>query len=159
MNTDILKGLVPPVISRTFELMAIAEQVIASEEKKTKNKAAKRRIHAVFGCAVPGPLIRYTDALYRAHVQELCARAAKDDDLRLATKAEIVAALCEGSLLTPLNQQHTALYESLFYDTFGHYVGKRKDVVREPYEGATKELLHTLRHKFSKEERQLEKGT
>jgi len=150
----ILKALnLPNTISRTFDFMKIAEEEIAKAEKRVRDKATRACIHDVFGHAEPGQLLRYSDALYRAHVRELIERAKTGDDMSPATKAECVAALSEGSLLAPLDAQHSALYEDLFYEIFGHYVGQPKQRVREPWPRASAELLHTMRNKFRRERR------
>ena len=159
----ILKALnfdLPLTVRRTFEFMEIAEEEIAKAEKRyTRDKVTRACIHDVFGHAQPGQLLRYSDVLYRAHVRELCFRAEHSTfdkakaDMAPATKAEIVAALSEGSLLAPLDQQHAALYEELFCEIFGKYVGKGDERTREPWPGASAELLHTMRQKFRRERR------
>lgn len=142
---------IPISIRRAFDFMEIAEEEIAKAQKRVRDKEARKRIHDVFGDAQPGQLLKYSDVLFRAHVRELCERARREESTAPATKAEVVAALCEGSLLAPLDQQHAALYEELFFEIFGRYVGDAKDRTREPWPGASAELLHTMRNRFRRE--------
>lgn len=141
-------------IVRTFDFMQIAGEEIDRGKLAAESDAAAKRAHRCFMACQPGGFVHFTDVVYRAHVRELVQRALDDESLVPATKAEVMLVLSQGSLTAPLNAQHTALYEELFKDIFGHYV-RPDDVTREPYAGATAELLHTLRQKCRKEERKL----
>lgn len=154
-------GPVGDVIRNTFQDMGIAEAELI--------RAKKRWPEPVVDLGRVWPLLRrpallrdqtLVPRLYRRHVRELLARAARGQDPRLATRAEVLCFLLEASLKAPLEQRSRALTETLFRRVMGPGAwavlglddGSR---AREPWTGSSKELLRDLRYRLRDPERKL----
>ncbi len=128
-------------VSGTFRRMGIAEEEIA------RAKLSRALGQAAFGVLCPPPLLRNKDdEVYRAHARELIARVRNGVSTEPATRAEVLAALSELTLVAPPDQQHAALMEGLF----GEVMGKSLDgsAIHEPFPEASNELLAQMQHQF-----------
>jgi len=100
------------VVSRTFAMMEIAEEEIDKAERADPENA--EAIHDVFRLCCPTAVLRDApDNCYRAHVRNICERAAKGEDMRPATDGELMACLCFTSMGAPLDRVHSLLYYRL----------------------------------------------
>lgn len=152
-----LASLLPPSLARaavsTFQLIDIADEEITASKRRHPKRVDE--INAVFAHLFPPARFKELDPrVYRHHVRELVERAAGADDhgsatpMTLATAAEVLVTLMEQSLRAPLAQQYAALYETLFLQVMGAKVPG--EPVREPWPGASAELLAALRRKCNR---------
>lgn len=140
----------PAAVTGIFDLMGTAEDEIAAA-LETETDAKKRvGINGAFRYLCPPPgMTTLDERVYRAHARELverCRNGAKLDD---GTKAEVMVALSQMSLVAPPSAQYAALYERLFAEIFEQAVPG--DAAREPWPKASDELLADLRRKVGRE--------
>ena len=146
------QGLIPARVWGLFELMHIAEEEIAAAEPDkgwpgTKREEYRERVHNSFKLMCPSPALRdKVPELYRAHVSELLFRVGTRQDTRPGTKAEVLAALSDASTIAPPGQQFAALMERLMFDCGFRLEG---EAVREPWVGASSEMLEDCRRKMT----------
>lgn len=143
-----IEGEVGSVVRFTFDCMGVAEE----ELKKAEASAA-------FPLLCPTPLLVGKSLnLYRSHARELIARFKAKEDTRPGTDAECLTALLHGALKAPLDSTAAALAERLFRGVFDADEVRRLglgEAPREPWPGASDELLTTLRRKLRVEERKV----
>jgi hypothetical protein len=125
------------VFTETMELRALAEELVDDPRSKADPDWLLPHL-------APGPFLFKHRSLYRAHVQELIARAGTTTKLDLGTKAEVVLGLVEASLVAPLTQGGALLYERLFEAIVGERYAVRKT---EGYRGQYDDLLREARGK------------
>lgn len=137
-------------VCRAFDLIEVAEQEIAAA--KRIHPEARELIDGAFLLLVaPSPMLELRDSVYRSHARELLERVVARAKLDLATEAEVMVALHYGSLREPLDSRHGALFERLFARVMGDPFGDSfaHGVFREPWRGASDELLEIMRNRFS----------
>lgn len=140
----------PASISSVFDLMGIAEEEIERAMKRTRVQLKRDAIHGAFVFLAPTPgMTTLDERVYRSHARELIARCAAAEKLDAGTKAEVMIALSQMSLVAPPSAQYAALYERLFAEVMGQAVPG--EAVREPWPGAADELLADLRRKVGQE--------
>jgi hypothetical protein len=100
-------------IARAFHLMGIAEEEIAAAKKASRSKA--ELIDKAFLALRPeGGFGNAPDALYRCHCREILARIVAEVAIQPGTKAEVLWAMFQLSLLAPPTEGFSALMERLF---------------------------------------------
>ena len=131
-------GTVGNVISRAFEMMAVAEEVISDYCKRFPDH--KKNINQAF------PILRWcsentiSDDFYRSHVSELIERVIQGHQVGLPTTAELIMVVHYTSLKAPLNTQFTVLYEDLFQRALpGNTILDDRILHQEQWSGATQE--------------------
>ena len=134
-------------VSKTFDLIGIAEDEIRRAGGQRNGSEVARRVWGTFKSLYPGKLSKLDDRVYRHHCRELIGRSRRGESLRPGTEAEVLLMLSETSLRSPLNRQGIALYEVLFLAVFGSLPDNAKPTP-EPWPGATKELLTIARMKL-----------
>lgn len=124
-------------ISRTFDLMEIAERELKGNDRP-----------GLFLALCPtGAIKRMSDEVYRSHARELIKRAKAKQKLAPATDAECLAALSETSLKAPLTQSAAACAEWLFARVLpGHGLGKGPS---ETWSGQVEEDVAVMRKKLA----------
>jgi hypothetical protein len=135
-----------------FGLMHIAETEISSA--RLRHDASKAdAINTVFRALQPSPILRgKTDMLYRAHARELCDRAAAGVSFRPATDAEILAALMDTALKSPLRSEALALAEHLMASIFpAQSAALGEPLGRVQYKGQLTEMLAEARRQLSQD--------
>lgn len=149
---DVVRELCPSNVWNLFELMRICEDEIA---KYIKNSPLlTKELNAVFGVACPTPGLRgKSEELYRHHVLELISRAydGNQADMRPGTKAEVLAALSDGSLIAPPGQQWSALMEELCAEM--GFAPPDGEPTKPPWPTASADLLFEARRKLAVPER------
>lgn len=145
-----------PAIAKVFALMGVAEEEILAAKRRTRDAAARKRAHDAFKhLAPPEGMSALADWVYRAHARELLDRALAGQDLRPATKPEVMMALMRASLRAPLAADHAALYERLFCATAPAGLCVELDPTpRGSYEGAVDEVYRDMRRKFGDKARE-----
>lgn len=142
-----IEGEAGSVVRFTFDCMGVAEE----ELRGVADEA--------FMLLWPSPLlVGKSLKLYRSHARELVARFKAEEDTRLGTDAECLAAILHGALKAPLDSTAGALAERLFRGVFDADEVRRLglgEAPREPWPGASDELLTTLRRKLRVEERKV----
>lgn len=104
------------VIGRTFHLMGIAEDVIATAKRRYPFRV--NEVDEIFGKACPPEGMTSTcDDVYRAHVTELCVRAGQGLPSAV-TNAHAVIVLAEISLKAPLRREFANAYAIAFKAAF-----------------------------------------
>ncbi len=141
---------------RTFELMDVAEEVIAL--RKEQHPDMKQEIDRAFGILSPGHLISFSHDLYRIHCRELLDRVVSGGDTRQATDAEKMAAMSEASLRTPMSDGFTATYWKILSRRFPDLCAVGSEILevpRESYPGQTEEIESELNRKLFQKSRVL----
>jgi len=148
---NVARELCPSNVWNLFGLMKIAEGEIHAAVHLSPRRSAE--LNAVFGVACPSPGLRgKSEELYRHHVRELIARAYDDNqDMRPGTKAEVLAALSDASLVAPPGQQIGALMEELCAEM--GFAPPDGEPIKPPWPTASAELLHEARRKLAVPER------
>lgn len=135
---------VASVVSRTFDLMLVAE-----EELRRAGDGP-----GWFAVLVPpAGFTQLDDGVYRAHCRELVGRLRRGKDCRPATDAEVLAAVMSASLKAPLGPGHQALAEYLFGKLFPDHEVSKRDRSPEVYRGQVEEDLELYRRKLRVESR------
>lgn len=146
----------PSGIGGTFRRMAIAEEMLAEF-------GLGKHPHAFRWLCPPACLVHLDERAYRSHCRELLERIAmrgpgaeraratelfairhRIDFIRVPTDAEVLAHLSGASLIAPPGAQFAALFETLFERVMG-YLPNEETRVREPWQGASAELLGECR--------------
>ncbi len=131
-------GLMPAglmgVLTRTLALREIAEEVIDGAGVRDD----------ILPHLQPGPFLELRPEMYRDHVQEIARRKGTKITLDVATEAEVLIALKETSLVTPLNAEGFLLYDRIFFRIFRQRFGGEP---REQWAGQARELLDESRRK------------
>jgi hypothetical protein len=142
------------VISDVFEKVEVVEELLAAKKRRHPDKA--KELDRAFMALQPSVFLQgKPDRIYKKHVEELLARVVVGADLRLGTKAEVLALLLDTSLRTPLKQDYNALIDELFLDLFGMIPGGYEPS-SESYKGAKQEIFDQLiRTKVRDPERRL----
>lgn len=137
-------------VGRAFDLMGIAEEEISA----AKARAPARTRGVVDACfAALRPRVEMTDSVYRAHCRELLRRAARGEDLRDATSAEMLTAVSGASLKAMLDSTGCALMARLFARVFPERADLAEGVGREPFPGAVDEAEAALARRMRAEDR------
>lgn len=135
-----------------FALMSVAEEELAAA--KREHPLAEFAIQKSFSILAPDAKFfpdKHTE-LYRAHCRELLGRivaGASKKELRLGTRAEVLCVMSEWSLEHAPGPQGRALLFTLFAEVFPERV-QNDGLSREPWPGATDELLGALQRKIER---------
>jgi len=129
-------------ISGVFDRMEICEGMIT--ETRNRHPEHEKAIWNSFSLLMPSKLLQEApEPVYRAHCAELLERVIAGQDTTLGTKAEIMMALSETSLRSPLTHTASVLYAKLFREIL-----PRTPITEElarlsdmAYDGATESLL------------------
>lgn len=147
-----LLGPMGPDVLGLFALMKIAEEEIRAA--KERHPLAEFAIHVAFGILAPAASL-FQDkhsGVYRAHCRELLDRVAASasrKELRLGTHAEVLCVMTGWSLEHSPCPQGAALLSSLFAEVFPEKAAQQdSSLFREPWPGATEELLGALQRKI-----------
>lgn len=131
------------------------EPYLETAEREIARAQRKYGLELVHGFKVlcPSPVLRgKAPRVYRSHCRELLRRVARGQDTRPPTRAELLCAVSDASLVAPFNQAGAAAYEYLSRRVMGPTAYKKVlgDVppAREPWPGAIGELLRPLRKKL-----------
>jgi hypothetical protein len=133
--------------SDVFHRMEIAEkEILAAQERFPAESDLIWNCFALLGNSQVS-FHGKADAAYQSHCRELLDRIGKGQDTRPGTKAEVMFAICDTSLATPLNNDACYLYHRLFAQIFPedekrfHGMG---DIGHESYKGRADEMLAEL---------------
>lgn len=137
-------------VGRTFDMMAVAEEVILEAGLKKGDRA-----WGVFWQLYPGPLSRFSDELYRGHCRDLVARAIASEDLRPGTDAEVCMALHDASLRAPLRGSYVLAYEESFEIAMKRRAPGREGTRAYQYEGESAQIVADLRKRTQQEWRKI----
>lgn len=138
---------------RAFELMKVAEDVIAKAGGRRGGGGPGRRAWDAFQALSPGELSSFSDDLYERHCEELVARAVEGSDLRPGTRAEAVVLLYQASLCAPLSSSYLRAYEDLMGQLRMLPGGAEEPLGRYAWIGEGDEILEDLRRKASRPDR------
>lgn len=151
--TKIFPTHIGSIISAVLEQSGVADELVRTFIKKHPRKTDI--LNRAFSILFPPEALRDKDpALYRHHVEELLNRAMSGESMHHATKAEILSAISQTSLRTPIQQDYAALMERLFADIFGN-TPDGAPFSQESWEGATDEILNALRKQLANHERRV----
>lgn len=102
-------------------VMDIMRQIVEADEQirlaveRWPDKA--ERLNSSFRMLMPSALLRgRVEDVYRAHVAELLERLALGQDTRPGTKAEVLCAMLDSSLIAPPGDDYGRLVEVLFHE-------------------------------------------
>ena len=156
-KVDELLGLLGPMgpdVRGLFALMEIAEEELRAA--KERHPLAEFAIHKSFHLLEPTASL-FQDkhsGIYRAHCGELLDRVAAGASrkaLRLGTHAEVLCVMTGWSLEHAPGPQGAALLSMLFAEVFPEKADPDdSNLFREPFPGATEELLGALQRKIEK---------
>lgn len=137
-------------VARVFGLMRIAEEEIAADQARNGFTSVD-----AFPVLYPPPdMLMRADAVYRSHARELVERVRAGEDTRLGTKAEVLLAMSEVSLVAPPSENFAHLMERLFNEVMGPDVFVFDAAQpRESWPGASDDTLGELRRKVAKPKR------
>jgi hypothetical protein len=137
-------------IARTFDLMEVAEKVIAAE-KAARKPRLRKRVDSAFKLLVPGLLLEFGDDLYRFHCREIIRRVVAGADTRPGTKAEVLANLSRATLESRLQHDAELLALTLADEVFPgrNLVGDENN--SESFAGSLGELLAECRRKTAQD--------
>jgi hypothetical protein len=99
-----------------FEQMGWAEDEIEQAQYRHPDQAAL--LWTTFRLMVPTQDLMRTEFVYRSHCRELLERAARGQDTRPGTAAELVIVCCHTSQLAPLNTTGAGLYMRMWGKAF-----------------------------------------
>lgn len=144
-------------IHSVFALMEIAEEEIEAALRKNRDDVATmKRIWGSFLTCRP-QFHDMSEIVYRAHVREIIARAARNEKQKVlneGTNAEAMWAMVHTSFATTLNNLGTSVYAELFRRCFPEKVSEfRLEILDryEPYDGAAAEEIARIKRKHSVE--------
>lgn len=140
---DFIPAILSQPILDIFKAMEIAEEEIARAQSLYPDRSAE--IWNAFRVFIPPPCLRSKPNLSRLYVRELCGRigqgAVPEQAIADITDAEMLAVLCDASLIGPLRYSMAALYAELFVKHFGPvdevstltfaYPEQRQEAIRE----------------------------
>lgn len=107
-----LMGAGASVVSRTFDMMNVAEEQL-------KAHGLTNRKGAFMVLMPPKGMSLKSTRVYRAHAKELCERMLAGADTRTGTKAEMLSGIMDHATKTPLSMAYTAAATLLFNDVMG----------------------------------------
>lgn len=136
-------------IARTFDLMAVAEEVILAERKARKPRF-RERVRSCFKLLMPGALKGFGDDLYRHHCREIIQRAVAAEDTRPGTRAEVLAAISGATLASRLDHDVELLALTIANDIFPGR-GLLDERSREEIPHALEEHLARFRKKLAQD--------
>lgn len=141
MNTALLSGLIRGNVGRLFDLMEIAEEELERAGVRRKGDLAE---------LYPGPFLRTSADLYRAHARELAERMKHGQSCEPGTLAEALLVMIETSLAAPLTRAGQATYETLFARLLPDEA-KRLGIVPSPgiHPGQVEEDIAALRKRLA----------
>jgi len=151
-------------IQRMFQLMEITE----NEIEKAKQRWPERTdmLHRSFMLLRPTSeaMSDVGEVFYRHHCREILRRVAEGGDTRMGTTLEVVLALREASLVSPLKRDPAVLYAKLFMRCGQKVLSEDSELARlmwdmardESYRGACDEIESDLRRKLSVSDRVLQ---
>ena len=103
-------------ITRTFDLMGIAEERIAVARRRVQSWIPSKEL---FMSLFPPPqFMQLGDDIYAAHCDEIIARDITNARFDEPTRAEIVVALGATALISPLKTHHGYVADILVYELF-----------------------------------------
>ena len=139
-------------INTVFSYMAIVESEISIAQCQYPDKSDT--LHDAFiTCGdVSSEMYQVSEKVFRSHTREILCRVAQGQNIRPATKAEILLALHATSLRTPLIPDAVALYVRLFEEIMGVQVESDYNPVPS-YIGADDEIEQQLRNTLRKPNR------
>jgi hypothetical protein len=142
--SEMLEVVAPGGLGITFECMSVAEKVLSREFGGKENEP-----EGIFLALCPSaPLRDKSLVLYARHAEELCARAAAGQDVNPATDAELLAAICDTSLVAPLTTSGSAVAGYLFAKVFkGRAIGPGRAYAA--WAGQALDEVAKMRSKFS----------
>ena len=128
--------------------MEIAEEEIENGKKKYP-KMAHYIDKAFYALCPPEGFSNYDICLYRAYVIQQIDRIGTENKLEFATKAEVLIALSNMTLKSPLRPDSTLLYFDLFTELFPDRTktlapNLDDENPRESHKGATMELYKMI---------------
>ena len=138
-------------ITRTFDLMGIAEERISVARRRFKSWIPSK---SLFMSLFPPPqFAQLGDDIYAAHCDEIIVRDLTADRFDKPTRAEIVVALGSAALLAPLKTHHGYVADMLVYELFP----AKSPIDLERYESLRKDdsvtrCLEEITHAMSKME-------
>lgn len=139
-------------IVATLALTGVAEEAIKHAIELAPDEDAKRRANGSFMALYPdAEFIGKDPCVFRAHCDELLARALTGTSLAPATDAECLLAMSLQSHKHPFNGTGCAAFEMLFVSVMGEAVPG--EASREAHNGAAAELIAGLRKKLSQKDR------
>lgn len=103
---ETMRVMMNGTFGRVFEYMEIADAELARAGVKENG----------FRDLFPGPFLRVAPELYRAHARELAERMRDGVSLERGTRAEVMLAMIDASLASPLTRAGQAVYEHLFVE-------------------------------------------
>lgn len=129
-----------------FEMMEAAEEEIA--EAIDRHPKKREAIWNSFTILRPSEIIRDLGMqIYRAHCKELLERVANGMDTRPGTEAEVLGAISNLSMATPLKSDVAYLMQKLMIDVFG-YNPAGDIALYESYKGASDEIWSDMQKKL-----------
>jgi hypothetical protein len=135
-------AILPQSVVNVFQMMQIAEEELAL------NGLSKHK-GAFLAICPPSAFRGKVEALYRAHVKELCARMVNDQSIELGTDAECLCAIMEGAARSPLRSNIVQAAERLFRAVLPSHSQVLEDVPeRHPEE--VNEFIEGLRKQVGK---------
>lgn len=152
IEVELIPGELGSVIGRTFKLMGVAEEEIALAKVKWPEEV--ETIHGAFKyLCPPAGMSALVEEVYRHHCRELLARTAQGRSRRPGTVAEVMVALSETSLATPLTHDATVAYVQCFSQVFGRdpWEEDEQEQPQPTYPGAVEEIIEDARRKLAKE--------
>lgn len=154
----VMTGAAAGRVRRTFELMEVAERVIKDQARRWRGRGAWERAQASFTLLEPSRFVAVAEAVYEDHCREIVTRAARGEDTRPGTRAEVMLALSEASLRAPLDSTGAALFERVFREVLpdGARVLDGGDAPREGYPGALGERMAEARRRTAVADRVLD---
>lgn len=143
-------------MSRTFELMEVAEEEIA-RARAAHPDTSERLWRCFMLVRPPEGMSRLATEVYRSHCRELLERVALGGDTRTGTDAEMVMHMSLASLQAPPVRDFAVLYRSLFERVLPEAAVTLEPTDTESYEGAEATLDYQFRSKLFDPKR-VEKG-
>lgn len=139
-----------------FEYVDIAEKFIEDTIRQQPHRASD--IWDTFKLLQPSTkMMKMHMKLYDSHIRELMQRILNGEDLKPATRAEILIAMSDVASVIPIHNCGAYLFSRLFKQIFGakHPTVTAIDSVKlnEPYAGAADEMESELRHKLRDDNR------
>lgn len=147
-----IADLIPGIgshLSDAFAQMEIAERVIGKFCRSHPDRATDISSTFVQLRWMAGGDVN--DRVFEAHVEELLDRVIANEPLDTGTKAEAMMALSAGSLRAPFGPQAATLYGELFTEIMGQDELSEPYDFREPWPGASAELLEFLRRRLTQD--------
>lgn len=141
---------------KVFTQMESSIKICFEEIKNAKKRWPKQEdlLQSSFSLLRPETVFSGKEEIvYRNHCREILERAAKGLDTRPGTRAEVLIALSEMTLVTPLRQDYTILFSDLFTKVMEKKIGG--DPGSETYPGAVDEIYSKLQKWLTAEWRKL----